>query len=221
MGDPTVGIVIINEGEERVRISAEGRSGVVHMFVAKRGTINPVDEIMLAMAKEIEELRGVSTNWWPMSPARDSVSSSSDDAYLNMTGHRGEHSFGLAQDPCLDDGALIRKMRHLVSFDEPDRGGPYGGSAARSFVETMKRAADRLETLLARVERLERKPELPKIQDSVGTCSICGNPTLVRNLRDSFGELIMPGVPEYAVACCMEGCPVMHRPIFLMKGEST
>lgn len=42
---------------------------------------------------------------------------------------------------------LVRRMRHLVSLNDPRHGGPYGGSAAQDFVETMTKAADRIEEL--------------------------------------------------------------------------
>ena len=42
---------------------------------------------------------------------------------------------------------LIARMRHLVSLNGPEHGGPYGGAAAEDFVRTMTRAANALEAL--------------------------------------------------------------------------
>lgn len=47
----------------------------------------------------------------------------------------------------MDDAALIRRMHMLIKLNEPEHGGPYGGSAAVDFVETMAKARDRLREL--------------------------------------------------------------------------
>jgi hypothetical protein len=55
---------------------------------------------------------------------------------------------------------------------------------------------------------------LPPIPLADGECTSCGNPTLIRNTPHAIdGRLPMPGVPEGAVACCLEGCPAMYQPI--------
>jgi len=43
--------------------------------------------------------------------------------------------------------ALLDRMRHLVSLNDPDHGGPYGGYAAEQFVSTMKDAIAEIERL--------------------------------------------------------------------------
>lgn len=45
----------------------------------------------------------------------------------------------------MDKNELIRRLRFLVSLNNPDRGGPYGGTAAAQCMEAMTQAADMLE----------------------------------------------------------------------------
>lgn len=47
----------------------------------------------------------------------------------------------------MDDAALIRRMHMLIKLNEPEHGGPFGGSAATTVVETMAVAVKRLEEL--------------------------------------------------------------------------
>lgn len=42
---------------------------------------------------------------------------------------------------------LVRKLDHLVSLDDPARGGPYEGAAARACMESMEMAAARIRQL--------------------------------------------------------------------------
>jgi hypothetical protein len=46
---------------------------------------------------------------------------------------------------------LVRRLRFLVSLNDPDRGGPYGGTAAEQCMRAMCDAADALEQLSAPV----------------------------------------------------------------------
>jgi hypothetical protein len=55
---------------------------------------------------------------------------------------------------------LVRKMRFLVSLNEPSHGGPYAGSAATTFVETMTQAADEIERLRADLADQNRRAHL-------------------------------------------------------------
>lgn len=55
---------------------------------------------------------------------------------------------------------------------------------------------------------------LRRIPHADGDCESCGQPTLLHNTPDpNDGRLPMPGVPEGAVACCLEGCPALYKPI--------
>ena len=49
---------------------------------------------------------------------------------------------------------LIDRLHHLVSLDEPDKGGPYGGYAASKCIEAMREAADLLLSQAQEIERL-------------------------------------------------------------------
>jgi hypothetical protein len=42
---------------------------------------------------------------------------------------------------------IVRRLRFLVSLDEPRHGGPYGGTAAAQCMEAMRDAADEIERL--------------------------------------------------------------------------
>lgn len=44
---------------------------------------------------------------------------------------------------------LVRRLRFLVSLNDPERGGPYGGSAAEQCMIAMADAADLIEALSA------------------------------------------------------------------------
>jgi hypothetical protein len=44
-----------------------------------------------------------------------------------------------------DHGDLVRRLRFLVSLNDPDHGGPYGGSAADQCMRAMSDAADALD----------------------------------------------------------------------------
>lgn len=50
---------------------------------------------------------------------------------------------------------ITDKLRHLVSLDKPESGGPYGGYAAAQCVKAMAEAADYIDRLEARVAMLE------------------------------------------------------------------
>lgn len=79
--------------------------------------------------------------------------SSSDDAYLNLSGERSGHQYGFAQDPP-DTTKLIVRLNHLVALDDPALGGPYGGVAARACMQAMRDAVSELERLLGHSTKL-------------------------------------------------------------------
>lgn len=54
---------------------------------------------------------------------------------------------------------------------------------------------------------------LPGIPHADGECVTCGNPTLLVNVPHPVdGLLPMPGLPEGAIACCLEDCPALYKP---------
>ena len=81
---------------------------------------------------------------------------SSDDAYLNVSGERSGHQYGLAQDP-FDTPKLIERLKHLIALDDPALGGPYGGVAARACLVAMQDAVNELERLLEIVANPTKK----------------------------------------------------------------
>lgn len=55
-----------------------------------------------------------------------------------------------------DISGLSERLRHLVSLDRPENGGPYQGYAASYCVNVMAEAAAKLDALQARVKELEK-----------------------------------------------------------------
>ena len=66
-----------------------------------------------------------------------------DDAYIELSGERSGHQYGIAQDPA----SLVPRLKHLISLDDPRLGGPYDGVAARACLQAMRDAVDELERL--------------------------------------------------------------------------
>ena len=50
---------------------------------------------------------------------------------------------------------IVDRLRFLVSLDNPEHGGPYGGTAARECMEAMTEAADEIVLLRSKVEDLQ------------------------------------------------------------------
>ena len=42
---------------------------------------------------------------------------------------------------------IVERLLHLVSLDDPERGGPYGGAAAQACMGAMREAASEIERL--------------------------------------------------------------------------
>lgn len=57
---------------------------------------------------------------------------------------------------------LAVRLRYLVSLNEPENGGPYGGYAAAEFVKAGAEAASAIESQQARIEALEIEIEAVK-----------------------------------------------------------
>lgn len=63
---------------------------------------------------------------------------------------------------------LVGEMRHLVSLNEPDKGGPYGGFAAQRCMAAMTKAASTLTSLAAEVEALKRERDEVRANEDDG-----------------------------------------------------
>jgi len=64
---------------------------------------------------------------------------------------------------------LEKRLRHLVSLNEPEKGGPYGGLAAELCMRAMREAADALAALRDKLAAVEGERDAPSDRLEIGS----------------------------------------------------